>query len=845
MSLDVQYDLPIKRVQYAAAYDSDRNRLVLFGGSDSTFPFTFYNDTWEFDGVSWSLITTATSPTPRRASVIAYDSARKVMVMFTGVDGTTLFDETWEYDGDNWTLQSPTASPGGRNTTGMVYDSNRGVMVLFGGQKAGFVAQNDTWEYDGNNWSLITTATLPLARTGEGLSYDSDRKKVVLFGGLDGGIATVYGDTWEYDGTDWTLQTPVASPPATIGHGIAFDPSIRKTVMFGGIDATFLLTFGETWIYDGTTWIEYTGISSPLPRVFMQLVYDSTRERLFVFGGNAELGSAFTYLLQQDTWEFNASTPDPWREVSFIFNDRAIEVSSGARPASGAFGWVSLSSLLVPPVRTRGRSVYDSVRNRIVLFGGMGATVRLNDTWEWDGYEWILISTVTSPPIREAHSMVFDTLRSRVVMFGGLDTGGARSDTWIYDGTDWTSLSPGTSPPGREDSAIGYDTDRDRIVLFGGLASGSPLADTWEFDGSTWEQVFPATSPSARTSTMSAYDDFRKRLIIFGGQDVVPVELAETWEFDGNDWAQVLPTTSPTARTRGTGVYNPTDRRFIIFGGTQATPSTNLDDTWEFDGATWTDLTITSLKPSARDGSSIAYDVNREAIVLHGGGVLAGVGSLSDTLGHPAAQNPKILDLESVATGPIETFAATVTATDPDKVNFTIVVNNIQRWYDGTSWTRSDGSFARSNSAAIINTNAASLDLDVGDLLQVCAILHSDNGLTFPEVDDVTITFGTVSGVPPGAAPLVSISENPLSNIVVEMSVGTVLTSGAVTKILVTLKSVNVLTPSSTQFITSNNLIPEILVKAGLPEDASFTTLNETSTGTQGDLFIVEVELTP
>jgi hypothetical protein len=775
---------------------------------------------------------------------MAYDPVRKVMVMFGGVDTTTPFDETWEYDGTDWALQSPAASPGGRNIPGMVYDSDREVMVLFGGQSLVSVL-NDTWEYDGSTWAPVVTSTLPPGRVVYALAYDSVLEKVVMFGGLNGFTATVLGDTWEYDGTDWTEIFPVASPPATAAHGMSFDPSIRRTVMFGGFDSTFLITFDNTWIYDGTTWIEYAGVSSPLPRISMQLVYDSTRERLLVFGGDAELGSAFTYLMQQDTWEFAASTPDPWREVSFIFNDKAIDVSSGARPASGAFGWTTLSPAVAPPARTRGRSVYDSTRNRIVLFGGMGAATRLNDTREWDGYEWILISTATSPPIREAQAMVFDTLRSRVVMFGGLDTGGARSDTWVYDGTDWTQLFPGTSPPGREDPAIGYDVDRDRIVLFGGLASGSPLADTWEFDGSTWAQVFPTTSPSARTSMASAYDEFRKKLVIFGGEDVTPTELAETWEFDGNGWAQITPATSPTARTRGTGVYNPTDRRIIIFGGTQATPSTNLDDTWEFDGATWNDLTITSLKPSARDGSSLAYDVNREALILHGGGVLAGPGSLSDTLSHPTAQNPKILDLEFVATGPLETFAATVTATDPDEVNFTIVINNIQRWYDGTSWTKSDGSFARSNSAAIINTNAASLDLKAGDLLQVCAILHSDNGLTFPEVDDVTITFGTVPGVPPGAEPLVSISENPLSNIVVEMSVGTVLIAGVVTKILITLKSVSVLTPSSTQFITDNNLIPEILVKAGLAKDESFTTLNETSTGTQGDLFVVEVELTP
>lgn len=841
MSLTVNYDLPVTREQYASAYDPDRDCVVLFGGSDAGSPFTFYNDTWEYDGQNWVQVVTANSPDPRSSSALVYDTVRKVMVLFSGVDATTFFDETWEYDGTDWTLQTPGASPGGRDTPGMIYDPDRAVTVMFGGQDA-TTAQNDTWEYNGSTWGLISTATSPAGRSVEALVYDTDRNKTVMFGGIDGFTTTFYNDTWEYDGTDWTLISTGTSPVSRCAHAMSYDKSIKQCVMFGGLASDFLTTLSDTWFYDGTDWVEYTaGSTSPLPQTFFRMTYDSLRERTVAFGGDREINLlTFNFVLHQETWAFDTSTPDPWKQLSLISKTRAVAVSAGARPAADSYGWVDQSPATTPPARALSAAVYDPVRKRTVIFGGDGTSALLNDTWEWDGFDWIQNATSTLPSARKAHALVYDTVRSQVVMFGGIDIGGDLNDTWVYDGVDWTVLSPATSPAIRGGAAAGYDSDRDRIVLFGGDGA-TILADTWEYDGTTWAPITPVTIPPARSFAMSDYDVHRKRLVVFGGLDNGSSDLADTWEYDGNDWSQITTTTTPTGRSTGAGVYNPTDQRFIIFGGVNDASTVQFDDTWEFDGLDWTDLTIATLKPTARDSHTLSYEGNSDSLTLHSGALLLGAGSFTDTLCHPAEQNPKVLGPEDAATGLLATFVATVTATDPDEVTFTIVVNGTQRWWDGTSWTKSNESFARSSSAADINTNVAALDVEVGDLLQVCALLHSDNGLTFPEVDDSTITFGT----PPGVT-VATFSENPLGHLVVEMSIGTVLTvSGAVSKILITLKSVGVLTPTSTQFIADNDLIPEILVRAGLAKDASFATLNETTSGTQGDLFIYKVELTP
>ena len=66
---------PGKRVSPALAYDSDRGVTVFFGGEYSdagSNTTTYYNDTWEYDGVSWRIIDTGAntaslrSPTPTR-----------------------------------------------------------------------------------------------------------------------------------------------------------------------------------------------------------------------------------------------------------------------------------------------------------------------------------------------------------------------------------------------------------------------------------------------------------------------------------------------------------------------------------------------------------------------------------------------------------------------------------------------------------------------------------------------------------------------------------------------------------------------------------------------------------
>src|SRR5262245_44328783 len=81
-----------------------------------------------------------------------------------------------------------------------------------------------------------------------------------------------------------------------------------------------------------------------------------------------------------------------------------------------------------------------------------------------------------------------------------------------------------------------------------------------------WRQVAAATRPSARLSAALAYDAERGRTLLFGGVGgPFPAGLSDTWEWDGANWTQ-LAFGGPPARYEHAMVYDGTHRRVVVFG---------------------------------------------------------------------------------------------------------------------------------------------------------------------------------------------------------------------------------------------------------------------------------------
>lgn len=88
----------------------------------------------------------------------------------------------------------------------------------------------------------------------------------------------------------------------------------------------------------------------------------------------------------------------------------------------------------------------------------------------------------------------------------------------------------------------------------------------------------------------------------------------------------------------------------------------------------------------------------------------------------------------------LEAFEAVLTAGGADGIGFILSVNGSDKYWNGSAWVASDGSYAQSNSAADVNTNAAALVL-TGETIKVKAVLHSDDGSTTPNIESVTLTY--------------------------------------------------------------------------------------------------------
>jgi hypothetical protein len=286
-------------------------------------------------------------------------------------------------------------------------------------------------------------------------------------------------------------------------------------------------------------WSQRFPLASPTARTGHQMVYDSARQEVVLFGGDSSA----------ETWIWDGSN------------------------------WIRRFPLASPPARSNHAMAYDAARSQTVVFGGMSSSGQLNDTWVWDGSNWTQKNPPFNPQAMDSAVAAYDTARQRVVMFGGysLEFNTARNITWLWDGNQWTATSPATIPSARNFSSMAYDSARQQNVMFGGLYDRfilHSLGETWIWDGSNWIQSFPMTSPSPRSGSAMSYDQTRNKVILYDGY----VADHLTWVWDGNNWVQT-PTTGNPDVTGAAMVFDAARGETVLFGGTRSGIG-NLANTW-------------------------------------------------------------------------------------------------------------------------------------------------------------------------------------------------------------------------------------------------------------------------
>jgi hypothetical protein len=299
------------------------------------------------------------------------------------------------------------------------------------------------------------------------------------------------------------------------------------------------------WQDQSWTW---TASSGTVPAAFraMGSVHDSARQRIVLFGGLADQPLA-------ETWEYDGAA------------------------------WQRIPTTASPPARFWHGMAYDPVRQVTILFGGMASDIPgdyLDDTWQYDGRNWQQVTSAHSPgPRGRGALLVYDTCRQKTVLFGGQTPNGLSTATWEFDGTDWSEVSLPVDPPGRFLAGMAFDPQRCVSVLFGG--GGSDLggfADTWEYDGKSWTQVQTAHDPDGRWAHAMAYEPATGTILLVGGYEPLHGRMLEdTWRYDSMDWEEVTTLRSAGQMEQASLAWDGSNERMLLFG---------FGSSWSLDAST-------------------------------------------------------------------------------------------------------------------------------------------------------------------------------------------------------------------------------------------------------------------
>ena len=471
---------PTQRDNYHAVYDPNRHRMLLFSGYGVND-----GDLWSLslgDAPVWELIATAGEPAPALyQGAAAYDPVHDRLVVSNGIRldaRCCATPETWilQFGGvPTWRRFLPEVRPIARNGPCMAYDAVRDRFVMFGG------GVSDTWSLSigtDTTWTVVQPdLSGPFKVYGAALVHDTRRGRLLHFGGHLHYI--VHGTVFPFDsnelwevGTDpyerWTLAR--AGPlPGMAGMSVLMDPGADRLITLGG-HSLQTQEWGGTWnldLSDTTGWRPLTVAgAAPPARTMQAAAADPVARRIAVFGGRTPGGAL------RDSWLLDLHEPATWTRLD--------------------------STQLAPPPRYGHGMVYDPVGERALVFGGRDDDGHVyDDLWQLSltgTPAWSRIELPLTPGPRSHGALVYDSIRQRLVLFGGRDSDGVSlRDTWylpLAPRTAWVLAdSFATLPHERWAAAAAFDAVNDRMVVLEGTqepcAPGNVvLLDDWEMRSS-------------------------------------------------------------------------------------------------------------------------------------------------------------------------------------------------------------------------------------------------------------------------------------------------------------------------------------------------------------------------
>lgn len=380
-----------------------------------------------------------------RGSSVDYDAANNRLIVFSprsfgfghsGVD-PSLTGDVWVLTNANglggtpvWTkLASSGPAPGIHFEPTAVYDPNTNRLIVYGGGffhtspalNGAFVLTNANGLGGSPTWSQLSVTNAPcfnfLGRPG------------VCIG-----------------------------PQARLQHSAVYDPSSQRMIAVGGQLAFFGTTQNDTRVLSNangvaspSTWTSLSTSGGPPPvRAGHKAIYDQASNRMVIYAG---------FILQK-----NFCCGFPSGNMTDDYGD--LWVLTNANGLGGTPTWVQQTPAgTIPPDRGSHSTIYDSAKNRMIVFGGATivdfvtqTSATLGDLWELSNANglggtptWTQLSPSGTPPGQlSGHGAAFDVANQRMIVFAGVPDllGTPQNRVWVLIFTQMVSIDikPGSDP---------------------------------------------------------------------------------------------------------------------------------------------------------------------------------------------------------------------------------------------------------------------------------------------------------------------------------------------------------------------------------------------------------------
>lgn len=394
-------------------------------------------------------------PEARTLAGLIADPLHHGLVLFGGRGVRSDLDDTWTWDGNTWSQRHPAVSPPPQENVQLVWDGARGRVLLVNGQvhrePSGQVDDhplNELWAWDGATWHQESPDWAPTGNLRDHLlAWDTSHSYLVM---ADMDTAPVL-----------PAAVPIPSgvhvapplPPGRRPPGVAAGPApVPPTVPW----PPRLVTSVHTWTWDGGEWTDRGETGLPAAFDGAVVATDEASGRVILLA-RAQPPSCVS-LTGQGGAEPSAgqrsspsppapvTVPDPtpvcspaYHEPDHACTDTSYDNAGTEQWVWDGAAWRSLSARGLPCGFIVDQMVTDPGSRHVLLRGGSNFIC-------WDGDRWHSTHPVGAFDRRDGEALAADPERHQVVLFGGRRAGEEGNDLWTWDGYHWHGHA-GTPPP--------------------------------------------------------------------------------------------------------------------------------------------------------------------------------------------------------------------------------------------------------------------------------------------------------------------------------------------------------------------------------------------------------------